>query len=556
MIWGGIMGSISGGELVAKVLKVAGVDTIWTLCGGHVAAIYDGCVSEGIRIIDTRHEQAAGHAADAWARLTRNIGVAVVTAGPGVTDAVTAVANAFQAGSPMLLIGGAAPSELMGRGALQEMEQVDLLRPITKWSVHVADTKRIPEIMTRAIREALNGRPGPVFIEIPFDVLGNWVDESECPIPTNFRTAAETWGDPKYLAEALKLIKHAQKPMLLGGTSIYWDGAHDELASLARELNLPVYLNGMGRGCLPFDHPSFLQLSRSKALRESDLVIIAGTPIDFRLGYGERINPAANIVQIEIDGTLLGRNRGAEVGIIGSSRAVLEQLHLSLAGDGLDFSPWLAELRAEEAKRAAKLTPHLNSEQTPIHHYRFAKALDDWAAQNPDAILIGDGGDIVAACARVIRLSRPGQWLDPGPLGCLGVGLPFALAAQALYPEKRVVVINGDGSFGLNGFELDTAWRFDMPIIAIIGNDAGWGQIRTPQIAMFGEERAVATALRPARYDLMAPMFEGYGECVTDPNEIGTALGRALASGKPGIVNVMLDPQALLQMAESASYIM
>ncbi len=550
------MAKVTGGELVAKVLKAAGVETIFTLCGGHVAAIYDGCVTENIRIIDTRHEQAAGHAADAWARLTRNIGVAVVTAGPGVTDAVTAVANAFQAGSPLLLIGGAAPSELMGRGALQEMEQVDLLRPITKWSVHVADTKRIPEIMTRAIREALNGRPGPVFIELPFDVLGNWVDESDCPIPTNFRTSAETWGDPHAIAEALRLIRAAQKPMLIGGTSIYWDNAPERLAALAAQLNLPVYLNGMGRGCLPADHASFLQLSRSKALRESDLVIIAGTPIDFRLGYGERINPNAKIIQIEVDGALIGRNRGAEVGIIGSSRAVLEQLQLSLAGDSLDFSAWLQELRDDEDHREAKLTPHLNSAQTPIHHYRFAKAVDDWAAQNPDAILIGDGGDIVAACARVIRLARPGQWLDPGPLGCLGVGLPFALAAQALYPDKRVVVINGDGSFGLNGFELDTAARFNLPIISIIGNDAGWGQIRTPQIAMFGLDRAVATALAPSRYDLMAPMFEGYGECVTDPNEIGPALQRALDSGRPGIVNVMLDPTALLQMAESASYIM
>lgn len=550
------MAKVTGGELVAKVLKAAGVDTIFTLCGGHVAAIYDGCVTENISIIDTRHEQAAGHAADAWGRLTRNIGVAVVTAGPGVTDAVTAVANAFQAGSPLLLIGGAAPSELMGRGALQEMEQVALLRPITKWSVHVADTRRIPEILTRAIREALNGRPGPVFIEMPFDVLGNWVDEADCPIPTNFRTAAETWADPHYIAEALKLIRAAEKPMLMGGTSIYWDAAHERLAALATTLNLPVYLNGMGRGCLPFDHPSFLQLSRSMALRESDLVIIAGTPIDFRLGYGDRINPNAKIIQIEVDGTLIGRNRGADVGIIGSSRAVLEQLQLSLAADVLDFSPWLATLRADEERRAAKLIPHLTSDQTPIHHYRFAQALDAWAAQNPDAILIGDGGDIVAACARVIRLSRPGQWLDPGPLGCLGVGIPFALAAQALYPDKRVVVINGDGSFGLNGFELDTAWRFNMPIISIIGNDAGWGQIRTPQIAMFGEERAVATALNPARYDLMAPMFEGYGECVEQPDQIGPALQRALDSGKPGIVNVMLDPSALLQMAESASYIM
>ncbi len=550
------MAKVMGGDLVAKTLKAAGVDTIFTLCGGHVAAIYEGCLNHDIRVIDTRHEQAAGHAADAWARLTRNVGVALVTAGPGVTDAVTAVANAYQAGSPLLLLGGAAPTELMGRGALQEMEQVDLLRPITKWSVHVADTARIPEVLSRAVREALNGRPGPVFVELPFDVLGNMVDEDAAPIPTNFRTTAETWGDPLQIAAAARIIGAAKQPMLMGGTSIYWDGAHAELAGLASSLNLPVYLNGMGRGCLPWDHPSFLQLTRGKALREADVVIIAGTPIDFRLGYGERINPHAKIIQIEIDGALIGRNRGADIGIIGSSRAVLEQLRLALANNQLDFTPWLATLRTAEQQRRAKLEPHLTSSQQPIHHYRFAQALDAWAVANPDAILIGDGGDIVATCARVIRLSRPGQWLDPGPLGCLGVGLPFALAAQSLYPQRRVVVINGDGSFGLNGFELDTAARFKLPIVSIIGNDAGWGQIRTPQIAMFGEERAIATALAPTRYDLMAPMFEGYGECVEQPDQIGPALDRALASNVPGIVNVMLDPQSLLQMAESASYIM
>ena len=550
------MAKVMGGDLVAQTLKAAGVEVIWTLCGGHIAAIYEGCLNENIRIIDTRHEQAAGHAADAWARLTRNVGVAVVTAGPGVTDTVTAVANAYQAGSPLILIGGAAPTELMGRGALQEMEQVDLFKPITKWSTHVGDTARIPEVLSRAIREALSGRPGPVFVEMPFDVLGNLVDDHAAPIPHNFRTDAEMWGDPLKIAAAARMLGEAKQPMIMGGTSIYWDGAHAELAALARDFNIPVYLNGMGRGCLPWDHPSFGQLTRGKALREADVVLIAGTPIDFRLGYGQRINPHAKIIQIEIDGALIGRNRGADIGLIGSSRAILEQLRMALSNNELDWADWLAELRSAEDAKRAKLEPQLNSTQTPIHHYRFAKALDEWAQANPDAIIIGDGGDIVAACARVLRLSRPGQWLDPGPLGCLGVGIPFALAAQVLYPNKRVVVINGDGSFGLNGFELDTAARFGLPIVSIIGNDAGWGQIRTPQIAMFGEERAVATKLARSRYDLMAPVFEGYGECVDQPDQIGPALQRALDSQKPAIVNVMLDPQSLLQMAEGASYVM
>jgi acetolactate synthase-1/2/3 large subunit len=549
------MATVTGGDLVARMLREAGVTTIFTLCGGHIAPIYDGCLNEAIRIIDTRHEQGAAFAADAWARLTRNIGVAVVTAGPGVANAVTAMANALQAGSPLLLLGGAAPTDVAGRGALQEMAQVGLLQPVSKWSATVGEVARVPEALATAIRVALSGRPGPVFLELPFDVLGDTVEESRVRIPRGYRPTAAVAPAADGVRAAAALLRAAERPAIMGGSPLAWDGAAEVLAALASAHGIPVYLNGMGRGCLPWHHPCFLQHTRSKALREADVVLLAGTPLDFRMKYGEAINPAAQLIQIEPEGALIGQNRDVAVGLVGDSRLALEQIAAALEG-GPCWDGWLADLRAAEEARAARLLPVLASDSAPIHHYRFAAAIDALAQEHPDAILIGDGGDIVATVARVVRLNRPGQWLDPGPLGCLGIGVPFALAAQALHPERRVVVVSGDGSFGLNGFELETAARFKMPIVVVIGNDRGWGQIRNPQLAIYGPERAVATALGDTRYERMAAMWDGHGEFVERPEELEPAIARALASGTPAIVNALLDPEALLMMEGGGSYVL
>ncbi|MBI5879777.1 MAG: acetolactate synthase [Chloroflexi bacterium] len=541
-----------GGRLVAKVLKGEGVTHLFTLCGGHVAPVYDGCIDEGIAVIDMRHEQAAAHAADAYARLTRGIGVAVVTAGPGVTDAVTAVANAYYAASPLLLIGGAAPLNQQGRGALQEMEQVALLKPITKWSVSIHETARIPELLTQAIRMALSGRPGPVFVELPFDILFNFVDESAAKFPVNYRAKERPAGAPATIAAAAQLIAQASRPVILAGSQVYWDGAEAQLRRFAEQCALPVFTNGMGRGTLPMDHPNCLQLARGAALRESDLVIAIGTAMDFRVRYGE-FGHDTKLIQIDIDPTEIGRNRAVEAGIVGSAATVLEQL--AAATTGARFDGWLARLQGiEEEKRTAQARWE-TSDDLPIHQYRLAHELNRFI--DADTIVVGDGGDVVGIAAKVLTIRKPAHWMDPGPLGCLGVGLPFAIAAQLLNPGKRVIVLNGDGSFALNGMEFDTSARFGLPIVTLIGNDGQWGEIRVPQMQMMGAERAVATKLGDqTHYEKIAEAFGGHGEFVTAPDQIVPALERAFTSGKPSIINVMIDPDGVRKADAVRAYVM
>ena len=539
------MGIVNGGSLVAKMLAQENVRHVFTLSGLHVAPIYAGCVEEGIQVIDMRHEQAAAHAADAYARLTRGPGVAVVTAGPGVTDAVTGVANAYAANVPLLLLGGAAPSFNQSRGALQEMEQVDLFLRITKWAERVPAPELIPSYFAKAFRTMLSGRPGPVFLELAWDVLSNGVEDP--PIPSHYRSKARPAPDPAYLAKAVEALEGADRPAVLAGSSIWWDDAAEALVALADAANLPVYLNGAGRGALPPDHRCFFQHSRKDALSEADVVLIVGTPLDFRVGYGEAFRQDATLIQIDVDPTELGRNRKVEIGIQADARLALGAIAKGL-GPRADRGAWLENLRAKEDQRLQKLAGHESDGARPIHHSRLAKELSDFAgAEGRDPIFVADGGNYVAMAAKTIRLDRPGRWLDPGPLGCLGVGAPFAIAAKLLHPQKPVFVIQGDGSFGLNGFDFETAVRFQLPMVIVVGNDAAWGQIRLPQVALFGEEKSPATLLAPTRYDKVVEAFGGHGELVEDPDEIRPALQRALASGKVACVNVMLDPDAPLK---------
>lgn len=539
-----------GGELVARTVAAQGVSTIYTLCGGHVMQIYDGCLNNGIKVIDFRHEQAAAHAGDAHARLTRNIGVAVVTAGPGVTDAVTGVANAYEARSPLILIGGAAPLKTKGMGALQEMPQTGMFKDITKASFTVTQTERIPEQLHEAARIALSGRPGPVFIEIPFDVLFNAIDPPEIPSRVTIEPVPPELSD---VARMFEMLRAAQKPIIIAGTQVYWDEAHEALRELTDQTGIPVFTNGAGRGTLPMTHPNCFKSARSAALREADVVILLGTPLDFRLKYGqEGWNPSAKLIQIENDPVELNRNRQADVAITAHARLILEALSEGLQGIGYD--EWLQRIRSLEEKKNAEQREWERLDDSPVNHFRFAAELNQFIDDN--TILIGDGGDIVTACARVIDVMRPSQWLDPGPLGCLGVGIPFAIAAQRLYPDKRVLVINGDGAFGLNGFEFDTAVRFNLPIVSIVGNDAGWGNIRVIQQQMLGEERAIATSLATTRYDRIVEAMGGYGEFIEKPEGIRGALERAFASGKPACINVSLDPKGLVKTAPNMAYMM
>ncbi len=539
------MADLTGGHLVARTLRQAGVRHLFTLCGGHILPIYDGCLAEDVAVVDMRHEQACAHAGDAYARLTRNIGVALVTAGPGVTDAVTGVANAYSARSPLLLIGGAAPLGLRGLGALQETEQVALLRPITKGSWTVAETRLIPEVLTTAIRTALTGRPGPVFVEIPVDLLMTMVEDRLAPIPSGYVHRSAALADPADVLKLADLLAKAERPLLMAGSGVYWDDAAKSLSSFADAAGLPVFMNGAGRGSLPPEHPSAFAHARGWALGHADLVLVLGAPLDFRLGYGRPPSFAENarVVMVDCDPVELGRNRALELGLAGHIGRILDQLLEALpAGLPARFAEWKARVSARERDARDTLVAEGTSDQVPVSHYRWAAEIA--AAVTPDTIVVGDGGDVVGCASKFVPVASPGQWLDPGPFGCLGVGPSFAIAAKLLHPDRRVLLIAGDGAFGLNGMEMETAVRFGLPMTVIIGNDGGWGQIRNPQLSFFGAERAVGTSLPFTRFDRMVEALGGRGVHVTEPGQIRPALERALASDEVTCINVPLDPAA------------
>lgn len=535
--------TVSGGHLVARALKAEGVEAIFTLCGGHIIDIYDGCTDAGIQIIDVRHEQSAAHAADAWTRLTGKPGVAVVTAGPGTTDTVTGVANAWRAQTPMLVIGGQGALKQAYMGSLQELDHVGIMKPITKFAATVYQTERIPDLIGTAFRQAYNGRPGPSFLEIPRDVLDAAVDESAVHDPGQYRAPSlGPLGDGTLVRMAAQLLDRAERPALLSGSQMQFCRGAETLKTFVETSCVPVYLNGSSRGMLPAGHPFLYNRSRREALAKADVVIVIGTPFDFRLGYGKRLAADAKVIQIDLDYGELGHNRGVDVGITGNPVGVLAQIAAFLQEDRATArKPWLEHLRAVEQKALEKDLPLLNSDATPIHPLRLAKEINDFLTE--DSIFIGDGGDVVTISASAIHPKRPGQWLDPGPLGTLGVGMPFAIAAKVALPHKEAVVLFGDGAFGFNGFEYDTALRFNLPVIGIVGNNAAWNQIRFGQIQKYGVARGdTANLLAPTRYDRVVEALGGYGEHVTEPGQIRAALERARASGRPACVNVMVDP--------------
>jgi acetolactate synthase-1/2/3 large subunit len=505
--------------------------------------LYDGCIDEGIRIVDVRHEQAAVHAADAWARCRPgSIGVAAITAGPGVTDGVTGIANAWRANSPILVFGGQGPFENLRRGSLQEMDHLGVVRPITKYCDAVYQTKRIPEYVELAVRHAVSGIPGPAYLEIPMDVFMGQAEWADAPVP-RIRTAPPRLSpDRAEVRAAIELLAAAKRPMLMAGTSVKWSRAAGEMNRFIAETHIPTYTNGMGRGTVPPSSPEFLNRSRREALKGADCVILAGTLLDFRMAFGKTIPADAKIIQLDMDATLIGQNRQSDVGLVGNLACSFELLLEEMKNQGvrLDFSPWRDELRKIENAAEAKVQAALDSGETPVDPQRMCREVRDWLDTLGNPIVIGDGGDIVATAAKIIPVKSEGAWMDPGPLGTLGVGAPFALAAQLAHPDRRVVIVYGDGSFGLNGFEFDTAVRFGLPIIGVVGNDAAWGQMMRPQGAIYGWDRLAATELRPTRYDKVVEALGGHGEFVERPEQLRPALERAAASGKPALVNVII----------------
>ncbi|MDH3451734.1 MAG: thiamine pyrophosphate-binding protein [Gammaproteobacteria bacterium] len=542
---------VSGGHLVAKALKSEGVDTIFTLCGGHIIDIYDGCLDEGIKIIDVRHEQVAAHAADGYARQTGGLGCVVTTAGPGCTNAVTGVATAFRSESPVLHIGGQAALTQHRMGGLQDLPHVDMMRPITKFASSVQSTERIADMIAMAARECFSGAPGPCYLEIPRDVLDREValDKAVIPQAGRYRASTKSIGDPADIETLASLLVDSERPAILLGSQVWSSRGHREAIDMVRHLNIPAYFNGAGRGLLPPGDPHHFHRTRGDAFKQADVIVIVGTPFDFRMGYGKRLRADATIVQIDLDYRTVGKNRDLSLGIVGDPGAVLKAVHDAATGRvdnrAKARQPWLDELRALEASKTEKLMPLFKSDNSPIHPYRVAWELNEFLTE--DTVYIGDGGDVVTISAQAVQPRNPGNWMDPGALGSLGVGTGFALATKLVHPHKEVLCYYGDGSFGMTAFDMQTANRFGAPYLAVIGNNSAMNQIRYGQISKYGEERGdIGNLLGDVPFSKFGEMLGGYGEEVHEAKEIAPALQRAresiASSGKSAVVNIWVDP--------------
>jgi acetolactate synthase-1/2/3 large subunit len=529
---------VQGGRLAARAIAAEGVDVVFTLSGGHVMPIYEGCRHESVRVVDVRHEQSAAHAAEAWGRVKRSCGVALVTAGPGVTGTVTAVAACAVAQTPLVVLGGARPLAQAEWGALQELDQLALMKPLTKWAALCPSTERIPEYVAIAFRQAMAPPRGPVYLELPADVL--FEDAAPSAVAPS-RVAPRAFGDPRELLKAADLLTNAERPAVVAGSGIWWDGAAKQLASFAENGRLPTYLNGSGRGSLPPGHELFFQHSRSTALREADVVCVVGTPLDFRLRYGRF--GEGRLIHVHGDPRELGRNRVPDAAVAGDCAAVLGILADGVKPPADGRSAWLERLREAETAWWKEHRAQIESDSSPVHHYRLGRELD--RVLDPGTVVIGDGGDVVAAVSRVLRVHRPGHWLDPGPFGCLGVGPGYAIGLGCAGFGSGIVCVMGDGAFGLNGLDYDTLVRFSIPAVLVVGNDAAWGEVRIPQVGIYGAQGEIATTLAPSRYERLCEVFGGHSEHVERPGDLAPALERALGSGGPAIVNVMLDPEAM-----------
>jgi acetolactate synthase-1/2/3 large subunit len=542
---------ISGGHLVAKGLKNEGVDTIFTLCGGHIIDIYDGCLDEDIRIVDVRHEQVAAHAADGYARQTGKLGCVVTTAGPGCTNAVTGIATAFRSESPVLHIGGQGALTQHKMGSLQDLPHVDMMTPITKFAAGVRSTERVADMVSMAAREAMAGAPGPAYLEIPRDVLDREIslDQARIPEAGHYRASTKSIGDPRDVEKLAEILVTAERPCILLGSQVWMARGHEEAVALVRALNLPAYFNGAGRGILPPGDPHHFHRTRRYAFDKADVIVIVGTPFDFRMGYGRRLRAEATVVQIDMDYRTVGKNRDISLGLVGDPGAILNAVldaATGVADNGAKRrEDWLKELRGAEGKATDKLMPMFLSDQSPIHPYRVAWEINEFLTD--DTVYIGDGGDVVTISAQAVQPRRPGNWMDPGALGSLGVGTGFAMAAKLAHPQKEVLCYYGDGAFSMTAFDMETANRFGAPYIAVVGNNSAMNQIRYGQIAKYGEQRGnVGNKLGDVPFGSFAQMLGGYGEEVRDPKEIGPALRRAREAvqrdGKSAVINIWVDP--------------
>ena len=544
---------MNGSEILAKALKREGVEAFFFIMGAPMMLAENACIGEGMRAVDVRHEQAAAMMAHAYARLRNRPGVCMAASGPGTTNLVTGIAHAWADCTPVIAFGGSAPVGTSGRGVFQDIDQLAMFEPCTKWAERVHHAKRIPELVNKAFRQAMSGRPGPIYLDLPGDVLYQEVEESDIAWPKPWN--AEERGRPEaasgQIDEVIGLLEAAQCPIIVSGSGILWSEAAAELGAWVDAAGIPFFTTPQSRGVIPEDHPYCYLTARSTAFREADVVMVVGTRMNYVIGHAAppRFKADAKIVRIDIDAAEIDTSPRLDVGIVGDAKAVLGQL--AQAADGRlgpdSFGAWRNRLGGRNRSKQAEQEKLLGSDDKPIHPLRLCKEIRDFLDR--DAILVVDGQEILNFGRQTIPSFVPGHRLNSGAFGTMGVGMPFGVGAKIARPDKQVLILHGDGSFGLNAMEFDTAVRHDIPVLVVVSLNGGW--TADPDKEKPGRD------LGYTRYDKIAAALGGHGEYVEEPGQIRPALERAkaaVAEGKPALVNAVTDWRARATTAPFTVY--
>jgi acetolactate synthase-1/2/3 large subunit len=535
---------MTGNEILARALRRHGAEHVFYLMGGPMIDCENACLEQGMRMVDVRMEQAAAMMANAYSRVRAAPSVCMAASGPGTVNLLSGVANAYVDGAPVIAIGGSSPVSQYGLGAFQELDQVAIARPITRWADRCYDPRRIPEYVSAAFRHATGGRPGPAYLDMPGDVLYRDVpaEDVRWTEPVEHRRAA---GDGADVARALDVLASAQRPVLVTGSGIIWSQAHEELRQFVERFGIPFYATPEGRGVIAEDHAYSFPTARSTAFRETDCVVLIGTRLNYVVDYGRppRFAADAKLVQVDVDPGEIGKTRPVDAGVVGDARLVLRQLLEGADGAAERYAAWAGRLAEVHREKSIDAEGRLSTAQTPVHPLRLCREVRDF--MDRDAVLSVDGQEILNYGRQSIPVHAPGHSLNSGPFGTMGVGLPFGLGAKVAKPDAQVIVLHGDGSFGINAMELDTAVRHDLRVLTIVSNNGGWTA---------RDRFKVGRDLGFTRYDEMARSLGCHAEHVEDPDEIRPALERAAASGKPALVNVVTDPDARARTAAFAVY--
>lgn len=545
--------AVTGSQILAEALKRHGVDTFFYIMGAPMMLTENACIGLGMRAIDVRHEQAAAMMAHAYARLRNRPGVCMAASGPATTNLITGVAHAWADCTPVIALGGASPVATWGRGVFQEIDQLAMFEPCTKWAARVHHTRRIPELVDEAFRRALSGKPGPVYLDLPGDVLYQEIEESEIawPAPWDPAERARPAGAATRIGQVIEVLEAAQKPVIVSGSGILWSEAAAELQAWVEATGIPFFTTPQSRGVIPEDHPLCYLSARSTAFREADAILVIGTRMNYVIGHAAppRFNAAAKIVRIDIDAAEIDTSPRLDVGVVGDARTVLRQLTRAAEGrlDPARYGPWRDRLRGQNTSKQAAQEDLLDSAGTPIHPLRLCREIRDFLDR--DAVLVVDGQEILNFARQSIPSFTPGHRLNSGAFGTMGVGMPFGVGAKIAKPDTQVLVLHGDGSFGLNAMEFDTAVRHKVPVLVVISLNGGW--TADPDRAKPGRD------LGYTRYDKIAEALGGHGEYVERPDDIRPALKRAaaaVAAGKPALVNVVTDWRARATTAPFTLY--